>query len=355
MLTNEFKKNLEKQHYKIIGDHSAVKTCTWTKNALRGKGDCYKHKFYGISSLNCMQMTTSLSCANRCSFCWRGYKAPVSCEWIWKVDSPKFILEKSLVEHYNLLTGFNGSEKTKKEIYKNSKNVKHVALSLTGEAIIYPKINELIELFGKKHISTFLVTNAQYPEQIKNLSSVTQLTLSLDAPDEKTLKEIDKPLFKDYWKRFNQSLENLAEKTHRKSVRLTILKGINDFGHFKYAKLIEKSNADFVLVKAYMYIGESRMRLKKENAPRHKDIVLFSKELIKFLPDYEIVSDEPESKVVLIAKKKFFFDGKWNTWIDFDKYFEIVNSGEIPLAEDYLKETPVVGLADLSKLDKPYI
>ena len=86
---------LVKQSYAIIGRHSAVKTCGWTKNMIRGKGGCYKLLFYGIMSNQCMQMTTSISCANRCTFCWRGYKAPVSKEWKWGVADPLFIISES--------------------------------------------------------------------------------------------------------------------------------------------------------------------------------------------------------------------------------------------------------------------
>lgn len=47
--------------------------------------------------------------------------------------------------------------------------VRHCALSLVGEPIMYPHINSFIRLLHKKHISTFLVTNAQFPEAIKEL------------------------------------------------------------------------------------------------------------------------------------------------------------------------------------------
>ena len=43
--------------------------------------------------------------------------------------------------------------------------VKQFALSLTGEPIAYPKINEICEKFHSRGISTFIVTNAQFPEQ----------------------------------------------------------------------------------------------------------------------------------------------------------------------------------------------
>jgi hypothetical protein len=36
---------------------------------LAGRGGCYKHTFYGIASHQCMEMTPSLACANKCVFC----------------------------------------------------------------------------------------------------------------------------------------------------------------------------------------------------------------------------------------------------------------------------------------------
>ena len=54
--------SLTKQGYSIVGSHSAVKICRWTKSALRGRGSCYKFSFYGINSHQCMETTPSLSC-----------------------------------------------------------------------------------------------------------------------------------------------------------------------------------------------------------------------------------------------------------------------------------------------------
>jgi tRNA wybutosine-synthesizing protein 1 len=50
MVTPLQRKALTKEGYKIIGSHSAVKLCRWTKHQLRGRGGCYKHTFYGITS-----------------------------------------------------------------------------------------------------------------------------------------------------------------------------------------------------------------------------------------------------------------------------------------------------------------
>lgn len=322
-LTPKAKEHLEKQQYRIIGNHSAVKVCGWTKNMIMGRGGCYKLKFYGIMSNQCMQMTTSISCANRCTFCWRGYKAPVSKEWEWEIDEPVDIISGSMIEHKKLLNGYGGNEKANKLLYEKSKEVRHVALSLTGEPITYPKINETIQRFHDRKISTFLVTNAQYPKQIEDIDIVTQLYISLDAPTRELLKEIDNPLFSDYWERMIMSLDAMAKKKYRTTIRLTAIKGMNMIESEKYAELIRRANPDFIEVKAYMFIGASRQRLSLENMPYHEEIMEFAKSIIEHLPGYEIASEHKPSRVALIARKEYYKQ----TWIDYDKFFELISSG----------------------------
>lgn len=337
------KKRLEKQHYRVVGSHSAVKTCGWTKNMINGVGGCYKFKFYGIMSHQCMQMTPSISCANRCTFCWRDYKAPVAKEWEWNQDDPKKILEESLKAHEKLLEGFNKNKKTKQHLYEQSKQVKHVALSLTGEPINYPRINKLIQGFNEAGISTFLVTNAQFPAEIKALQPITQLYISLDAPEKILLKEIDNPLFEDYWERLMKSLDYLKEKKQRTCIRLTMVKDKNMKNPKKYAELIKKGDPDFLEVKSYMHVGASTKRLSRDNMPSMDEVKDFTKEILEHLEDYEIVSEHKPSFVLMLAKKKFFKDGRWYTWIDFPKYNELVNNPKTKdnfTTEDYLAVMP---------------
>ena len=351
-LTQIAKDRLTKQAYRIVGGHSAVKTCGWTKNMIRGQGGCYKLTFYGIMSNQCMQMTTSVSCANRCSFCWRDYKSPVSKDWKWDVDDPEMILEESKKAHHALLIGFKGNPKAKKPLYKKSEDIKHVALSLTGEPIMYPRINELLDKFNKDGISTFLVTNAQYPDQIRDLHKVTQLYISLDAPRKELLKKIDVPLFPDYWERLMKSLEHMKERTDRTCIRLTLIKEMNMVNPADYAKLIKKAEPDFLEIKGYMFIGASRQRLDKFNMPYHEDVVEYVKKLEKVLPDYEIVSEHIASRVVLMAHKKWKFDGEWRTWIDYPKWNELALSGKDFKALDYCKKTPLTGLSGKGTRDR---
>lgn len=103
MLTDSLRKNLSKQGYKLIGTHSGVKLCRWTKAMIRNRGGCYKHTFYGIESSSCMELTPSLACANKCVFCWRHHTNPVGREWRWLVDQPEYILDNAIQQHKQMI------------------------------------------------------------------------------------------------------------------------------------------------------------------------------------------------------------------------------------------------------------
>jgi len=135
---------LTKQGYTVIGTHSGVKICRWTKSALRGRGSCYKFSFYGIKSHLCMEMTPSLACANKCVFCWRHGTNPVGTTWRWEVESAEMVYHAALEGHYAKIRMLRGMMGVKAERYEEAKRVRHCALSLVGEPIfcIFPPIND---------------------------------------------------------------------------------------------------------------------------------------------------------------------------------------------------------------------
>ena len=81
-----------------------------------------------------------------------------------------------------------------------------------GEPIIYPEINRFIQLLHGEGISSFLVSNAQFPAQMEALVPCTQLYVSIDASNAADLKRVDRPLFKDYWQRFLDCIDILSRK-----------------------------------------------------------------------------------------------------------------------------------------------
>jgi len=78
----KLKQILEKQQYRIVGGHSAVKICHWTKESLRVGRACYKELWYPpVKSHRCMQMTPYLGCNYHCLHCWRLHSGDRGMEW----------------------------------------------------------------------------------------------------------------------------------------------------------------------------------------------------------------------------------------------------------------------------------
>jgi tRNA wybutosine-synthesizing protein 1 len=304
MLTKTQKQNLEKQQYRIIGQHSAVKICSWTKKSIINKGECYKEKFYGIKSHLCCQMTPCLTCTNMCVFCWRDQSAPAVKKWQLKnADFPKEIIDKCIEAQKKLLVGFYGNDKADKKKLEQAQKPRHVAISLSGEPTLYPKLPELIKEIHSRGMSSFLVTNGMFPDMLEK-ANPTQLYVSADAPNEKLFMKIDRPVFRDAWQRLNKSLDILSKKKCRTALRITLIKGMNMTDIPGYACLIEKADPDFIEVKAYMFVGSSRQRLSIKNMPLHPEIREFSRELEKHLDKWKIVDEQPESRVVLLSKNR---------------------------------------------------
>ncbi|XP_044311990.1 S-adenosyl-L-methionine-dependent tRNA 4-demethylwyosine synthase TYW1 isoform X1 [Varanus komodoensis] len=347
MLTPALREALTKQGYRLIGSHSGVKLCRWTKSMLRGRGGCYKHTFYGIQSHRCMETTPSLACANKCVFCWRHHTNPVGTEWRWKMDQPEMILQEALENHQNLIRQFRGVPGVRTDRLAEGLEASHCALSLVGEPIMYPQINQFLRLLHQRKISSFLVTNAQFPEEIRSLVPVTQLYVSVDASTPDSLRRIDRPLFKDFWARFLGSLQALAEKRQRTVYRLTLVKAWNVDELRAYAALVSLGRPDFIEVKGVTYCGESSASsLTMANVPWHEEVCRFVQELADLLPEYEIACEHKHSNCLLIAHKKFKIGGKWHTWIDYERFQDLVyryeqsGGAETFTSEDYLAPTP---------------
>jgi tRNA wybutosine-synthesizing protein 1 len=300
MIPERLRKDLVRQHYKVVGEHSAVKLCTWTKKSLRDEGVCYKEKFYGVKSHGCLQMTPNITCDQRCKFCWRVIeKTNINIE---KWDEPKEIIDQAIQSQRLLLSGFKGFEGTNMKKFRDAQNPTNAAISLLGEPLLYPKISGLIEEFRKMGVVTFLVTNSQHPEVLGKITEPDQLYISVDAPDKESYLRLDRPHNSDYWKRLLRSLEVMNSLSCRKVLRLTMVKGWNMHSPEKYAKLIQLANPDFVELKAYMHVGESMKRLPREAMPLHKEVREFA-EQVSGESGYPYRDEQAASRVVLLARK----------------------------------------------------
>ena len=337
---------LTKQGYAIIGSHSGVKICRWTKSALRGRGSCYKYSFYGIKSHLCMETTPSLSCSNKCVFCWRHGTNPVGTTWRWKVDPPEMIFLGAKEAHLKKIKMMRGVPGVRAERFQEAMKIRHCALSLVGEPIFYPHINEFLRLLHQDRISSFLVCNAQHPEQLEALKVVTQLYVSIDASNKESLRKVDRPLHRDFWERFVKCLDIIREKRFRMRTvyRLTLVKGFNiDDEAEGYADLVARGLPCFVEVKGVTYCGTSASAgagLTMQNVPFYEEIIAFVEALNAALErrglDYGIAAEHAHSCCILLASKRFLIDGKWHTIIDYEKFFECLDSGKDFAPEDYV-------------------
>lgn len=278
-----------------IFNHSAVKTCLWLKKSLKDEGVCYKQKFYGIQSHRCLQMTPALVCNQSCIYCWRPLELLKDFRG-W--DAPEKIVEESLIAQKRLLSGFYGTEGVNRKKLKEAEKPNQVAISLIGEPTLYPHLPELIECYKRLGFTTFLVTNGTNPEMIRKVNP-TQLYVSLTAYSEESHLLLNRPP-KSYWDRILESLKLLGDSESRTVLRLTLIKGLNmdEKAIEGFDRLIRVAEPDYIEAKAYMFLGYSRLRLKAENMPEHRDVLEFSRILAR--RGYEILDESEQSRVCLL-------------------------------------------------------
>lgn len=310
MLDEKAIEELEKEGYRIVGEHSAIKVCEWAKKSLRDKDFCFKEKFYGIKSHRCVQMSCTLfNCQNKCIHCWRNLKYTYP-KKVNNPDSPKKIINGCVKEQQKILQGFKGSKKTNMKKFRESQEPRHFAISLIGEATLYPKLADFIKELRRQKKTSFLVTNGLLPEKLKELKEEnalpTQLYVSLNYPNEILFKKITKNKEKNSWKKFNETLFLLPQLKTRTVIRLTLVKELNIENKMlkEYSVLIKKASPDFVEVKSYMAVGFARKRLGCERMPSHEEVKNYAKKLLKFLPEYQFLDEKKESRVVLLGKDK---------------------------------------------------
>ena len=293
---------LESSGYRFVGshNHAAAKICHWTKQSILDKGVCNKEKFYGIESHRCLQMAPAVpNCQQKCEFCWRDLSYTQT-QWEGEYDDPKTIIDEAVKAQNNLLCGFFGNDKANKEKLEESKTPTNAAISLAGEPMLYPEIDELIAEFNRRNFTTFVVSNGQCVDKLKNLENEPyQLYLSLDAPTKKIYNDVCQPQISEGWDNLNQSLDTLASFNSRTCIRTTCVKGRNMTNPEKYAELIKKASPDFVEIKAYMCVGSSRHRLTPDNMPTFDEVKSFAQKIGENCGK-KIVNESEVSRVVLL-------------------------------------------------------
>jgi tRNA wybutosine-synthesizing protein 1 len=320
-ITLPIKSKLQKAKYGVY-NHSAVELCHWTKKSFANEGNCYKHKFYGISTHQCMEMTpAAMNCENRCLYCWRPTEFYDTLEMPAElVDEPDVIVHKLLHERRKLINGFYGSNKNEKKKLDESLLPTHYAISLSGEPTMYPKLPQLIRYLKtlKATKSIFLVTNGQEPQMLHRLADEdalpTQLYLSTNASNMKMFYRINRPRHRDAWERWWKSLRFLETVNTRTVLRMTMIRGYNDNTKFieELAEMMRQANPHFIELKSYMHIGMSTQRLEKNNMLEMSEIRNFASQLHDKLADFSIMDESEISRVIVLQNHKRYI----NRWIN---------------------------------------
>jgi tRNA wybutosine-synthesizing protein 1 len=250
-------------------------------------------------------------CTHSCDFCWRITPRDMNFTWDQTsvqddvVESVEDLLEGVLSANIRSLGGYNPeiNQNVDNKKYEQARSPMHVAISLAGEPTLYPLLSELIEEIQRRNMTSFVVSNGTRPNIIERLIMPTQLYITLPAPDYQTYNRLCRPNEKKGWENLNRTLEILPSLSGRRVIRLTMVAGMNMENPRAYAKLIEKSEVDFVEVKGYMHIGSSRNRLTRSHAPSHREIMAFTQKL-SHLTGYTIEDEQKTSRVVLLSRSK---------------------------------------------------
>ena len=312
-LPKELTTRYTKQRYKIVGDHSAVKTCLWVNKSLNSMGGqhCYKQRFYGVPCHRCLQMTPSLGhCTQSCVFCWRATPEILEVGWdqtgiINNGDVPEDIVDGCLYAHKKLIYGFGGNKNVSEKMLNEALNPVHVAISLEGEPTLYSRLSDLIDAFkGRGFRTIFLVTNGTTPEVLKDLSSEpSQLYVSLCAPDEETYRATCRPMILRSWEKMKKTLELIQSFSCPTVIRQTLIPKLNMNNIEGYAKLVETAYPTYIEPKGAMSVGFARQRFAYDEMASHADIRSFAEKLAHET-GYSIIDEQYQSNIVLLSRLK---------------------------------------------------
>lgn len=312
-------KQLKKAKYGVV-DHSTVELCHYTKKSFKDDGDCYKRKFYGISTHRCMEFSPAgMHCENRCVYCWRPMEFYESMKMEPEnVAEPAQIISKLMEERRKLIMGHYGDKRSNKQKLDESLYPQHYAISLSGEPTMYPKLPDLIKYLKSLDAtkSIFLVTNGQEPDMLQKLQDEnalpTQLYLSTNAADYESFMRINRPRYNDSWERWNTSLNMLSQLKTRTVIRITLIRDYNN--HDKnipaFASMLRRADAHFIEVKSYMHIGRSRNRLERNNMLQMEEVRDFASKLAKQSGIFSEMDESFISRIVILQNKKRFMD-RW--------------------------------------------
>ena len=230
------------------------------------------------------------------------------------------VVDGLIREHKRIISGYGGHKDVDIERWNEAQEPAHVALSLTGEPLFYPKISQLLEEFHRRKISTFLVTNGTMARALRSMTTLpTQLYVSVQAPNREVYDKVTRPkALASGWDSFQEFLGVFSGLHTRRVFRLTLIRGVNMVDAKGYAELIRKGKPHYVEVKGFAYVGGARnesRNLSYGQMPSGGEIRSFAEEIASesgyVLADYHessnialLCSDAQAARKRIIAFEK---------------------------------------------------
>merc|ERR1711862_442679 len=88
---------------------------------------------------------------------------------------------------------------------------------------------------------------------------------------------------------------------------------------------------DFIEIKSVTFCGESKASsLTIEHVPWHEEVKAFAEAMLAeegLSEAYELACEHQHSCIVLLANRRYKVDGRWRTWIDYERFHELAAAG----------------------------
>jgi tRNA wybutosine-synthesizing protein 1 len=137
-------------------------------------------------------------------------------------------MKQVIREHRKLVVGFAGNPKSDTTKGAEAQHPNNVAMSLTGEAWMYPHLDELIGQFHQHGFSTVLVTAAGGADNLLKLDNLPNiLYVSLISYDSLSYKQLSRPRVGN-WSDLLEFCTGASYLETQRVLRITLIRGMND-------------------------------------------------------------------------------------------------------------------------------
>jgi tRNA wybutosine-synthesizing protein 1 len=140
----------------------------------------------------------------------------------------------------------------------------------------------------------------------------TQIYLSTNASNKKMFHQVNRPMHRDAWERWWESLRFLATVNTRTVLRMTLIREYNDSTGFvdEFAEMMAQGNPHFIELKSYMHIGMSNQRLEQDHMLEMDEVRGFAGALCEKMASFSVMDESEISRIVVLQNQARYTD-RW--------------------------------------------